>query len=104
MTNPLLPPRSSGRSWRRCGAAAGLCSAVAIAGLAAPAAPTGAVASAAAEAAPRHLDLGPADLPETRTTSTLQRGVTLTRITRGTPDPSLRWTEEILIPASSTSP
>ena len=74
MTNPLLPPRSSGRSWRRRGAAAGLCSAVAIAGLAAPAAPTGAVASAAAAAAPRHLDLGPADLPESRTTRTLQRG------------------------------
>ncbi len=104
MTNPLLPPRSSGRSWRRRGAAAGLCSAVALAGLAAPAAPTGAVASAAAEAAPRHLDLGPADLPESRTTRTLQRGVTLTRITRGTHDASLRWTEEMLIPSSETSP
>jgi hypothetical protein len=104
MTNPLLPARSGGRSWRRRGAAAGLCSAVALAGLAAPAAPTGALASAAAQAAPRHLDLGPADLPESRTTRTLQRGVTLTRITRGTHDASLRWTEEMLIPSSETSP
>ena len=62
------------------------------------------MASAAAQAAPRHLDLGPADLPESRTTRTLQRGVTLTRITRGTHDASLLWTEEMLIPSSETSP
>jgi exopolysaccharide biosynthesis protein len=95
------PGRSS---WRRRGAAATLCTAAALAGLAIPATSTGAAVQATGAAARRPLDLGPADLPETRTTSTLQRGVTLTRITRGTPDPSLRWTEEILIPASSTSP
>ena len=50
------------------------------------------------------LDLGPANLPESRETSTLQRGVTLTRITRGMSDPSLFWTEEVLIPAGETSP
>ena len=41
------------------------------------------------------LDLGPADLHETRYT-TLQPGVTLTEIDRGgEPDPSLFWTDEI---------
>ncbi|MFD0545167.1 phosphodiester glycosidase family protein [Streptomyces mexicanus] len=51
------------------------------------------------------LDLGPADLPETRTTSTLQPGVTLTRITRGGADDSLFWTLEVQIPdASSPDP
>lgn len=60
-------------------------------------------ASVSAQQQP-HLDLGPADLPETRTTSTLQPGVTLTRISRGTSDASLFWTNEIAIPATSTSP
>ena len=50
------------------------------------------------------LDLGPADLDETRRTTTLQPGVTLTRIDRGQSDPSLFWTDEISIPASETSP
>lgn len=50
------------------------------------------------------LDLGPADLPETRRTTTLQPGVTLTRITRGEADPDLSWTEEILVPSTGTSP
>jgi exopolysaccharide biosynthesis protein len=71
------------------------------------AASTAAVAPATmavADAPPQHLDLGPADLPETRSTTTLQPGVTLTRIDRGTSDPSLFWTEEIAIPATSTSP
>jgi hypothetical protein len=62
-----------------------------------------AAASPSAEQQPR-LDLGPADLPETRRTSTLQPGVTLTRIDRGTRDASLFWTNEIAIPATSTSP
>lgn len=52
----------------------------------------------------RHLSLGPADLAETRTTTSVQPGVTLTRITRGTTDPSLVWTLESLIPSTSTSP
>lgn len=53
---------------------------------------------------PGHLDLGPANLAETRATTTPQPGVTLTQITRGVADPSLVWTLETLIPATSTSP
>ncbi|MEU0850659.1 phosphodiester glycosidase family protein [Streptomyces flaveolus] len=63
---------------------------------------------AAAEASPparRVLPLGPADLPETRTTTALQPGVTLTRIVRGNAaDPSLHWTVEVSIPGGDTSP
>ncbi|MFA3872824.1 phosphodiester glycosidase family protein [Streptomyces sp. MMCC 100] len=51
------------------------------------------------------LPLGPADLPETRTTTTLQPGVTLTRIVRGNADdPALHWTVEVSIPGGDTSP
>lgn len=50
------------------------------------------------------LALGPADLTESRTTSTPQAGVTLTQITRGASDPTLTWTLELGIPATSTSP
>ena len=59
--------------------------------------------TAAARQQPR-LDLGPADLPETRRTTTLQPGVTLTRIDRGTSDARLFWTNEISIPSTDTSP
>ncbi|KFG72661.1 phosphodiester glycosidase family protein [Streptomyces mutabilis] len=56
----------------------------------------------------RHtLPLGPADLTETRTTTTLQPGVTLTRIVRGgggTADSALHWTVEVSIPGGETSP
>jgi hypothetical protein len=51
-----------------------------------------------------HLDLGPSDLSESRSTSNLRPGVTLTRITRGGADRSLSWTAEVLIPSTSTSP
>lgn len=53
------------------------------------------------------LPLGPADLTETRTVTTLQPGVTLTRIVRGggeSPDPALHWTVEVSIPGGDTSP
>ncbi len=50
------------------------------------------------------LPLGPAGLSETRTTTRLQRGVTLTTIVRGATDPSHVWTVETNIPAGSTSP
>ncbi len=50
------------------------------------------------------LDLGPADLAETRTTTAPQPGVTLTQIARGGPDSSLTWTLELRIPATATSP
>jgi hypothetical protein len=60
--------------------------------------------AARAQSATTPLDLGPADLPETRSTTTVQPGVTLTRITRGGADPSLVWTLESQIPASDPSP
>ncbi|CAM5715322.1 phosphodiester glycosidase family protein [Streptomyces griseomycini] len=50
------------------------------------------------------LPLGPSDLTETRTTTTLQPGVTLTRIVRGGEDPALRWTVEVAVPGGDTSP
>ncbi len=50
------------------------------------------------------LNLGPANLSETRVTSTLARGVTLTKITRGASDPALVWTLEILIAPTAGSP
>lgn len=50
------------------------------------------------------LPLGPAGLAETRTTQTLQPGLTLTRIVRGAVDPAHRWTVEATIPGGDTSP
>ena len=50
------------------------------------------------------LPLGPASLTETRTTTTLQPGVTLTTIVRGGADPAHVWTVETSIPAGDTSP
>lgn len=50
------------------------------------------------------LPLGPADLTETRTTTTLQPGVTLTRIVRGEDAPALPWTVEVTIPGGAGSP
>ncbi|MEU6387791.1 phosphodiester glycosidase family protein [Streptomyces sp. NPDC046939] len=61
--------------------------------------------TAPASSTPRHgLPLGPADLTETRTTRTLQPGVTLTRIVRGAEAPALAWTVEMAIPGGATSP
>src|SRR5690242_20903101 len=50
------------------------------------------------------LPLGPVGLEESRTTRTLQPGVTLTRIVRGHTDPSAVWTVEVAIPAGPGSP
>jgi hypothetical protein len=50
------------------------------------------------------LPLGPPGLEETRTTRTLQPGVTLTRIVRGHTDPSAVWTVEVAIPSGPGSP
>src|SRR5919202_5332076 len=50
------------------------------------------------------LPLGPAGLEESRTTRTLQRGVTLTRIVRGHTDPNAVWTVEVAIPSGPGSP
>ncbi|MEV1021318.1 phosphodiester glycosidase family protein [Streptomyces sp. NPDC050264] len=52
----------------------------------------------------RGLPLGAADLTESRTTRTLQPGVTLTRIVRGAEAPALVWTVEVSIPGGATSP
>lgn len=52
----------------------------------------------------RPLDLGPAGLSESRSATTLARGVTLTQITRGANDPSLVWTLEVLIRPAAGSP
>jgi Phosphodiester glycosidase/SPOR domain len=50
------------------------------------------------------LDLGPSGLPESRTVQTIQPGVTLTRITRGAPDPAGVWVVELSIPSGASSP
>ncbi|MFF1920950.1 phosphodiester glycosidase family protein [Streptomyces sp. NPDC058221] len=52
----------------------------------------------------RALPLGAVGLTETRSTRTLQPGVTLTRIVRGADAPALSWTVEISIPGGATSP
>jgi hypothetical protein len=77
---------------------------IALAALASATLLSAAGVSTATAAPSAHLDLGPANLPETRTTLTLQPGVSLTRITRGAQDTSLRWVLEALIPSTSTSP
>ncbi|MET8569367.1 phosphodiester glycosidase family protein [Streptomyces sp. NPDC004783] len=66
--------------------------------------PPAQASSPAPEPARQALPLGPSDLTETRTTTTLQPGVTLTRIVRGDADPSLHWTVEVSIPGGDTSP
>jgi hypothetical protein len=50
------------------------------------------------------LDLGPPGLPESRTVQSIQPGVTLTRITRGAPDPAAVWVVEVSIPGGASSP
>ncbi len=50
------------------------------------------------------LNLGAADLPETRTVTRLAPGVTRTSITRGGADSSLFWTAEVAIPSTSPDP
>src|SRR6266511_1903121 len=78
----------------------------ALAGLALVAPPTAAAPPALATVAALGdaLPLGPAGLEETRTTRTLQPGVTLTRIVRGHTDPSAVWTVEVAIPPGPGSP
>lgn len=50
------------------------------------------------------LPLGRPDLPETRSTTRLQPGVTLTRIERGAFDATTSWVVELSIPSSTSSP
>jgi hypothetical protein len=79
---------------------------LALAGLALVAPPAAAAPPAlpAVTAVGKALPLGPAGLAESRTTRTLQPGVTLTRIVRGHTDPSAVWTVEVAIPAGPGSP
>jgi hypothetical protein len=53
---------------------------------------------------PGPLELGPPGLSETRSTTSVMPGVTLTRIVRGGPDASLFWTLEVLIAPTPSSP
>ena len=69
-----------------------------------PVAGAGRSAGSTGAATAASLPLGPADLPETRTTRLLQPGVTLTTIVRGEPDPTDIWTVEVAIPGGSGSP
>ncbi|NYV76304.1 sporulation domain-containing protein, partial [Streptomyces sp. UH6] len=50
--------------------------------------------AASPDGPPPGLPLGPRGLAETRTTETLQPGVTLTTIVRGAADPAHTWTVE----------
>jgi hypothetical protein len=50
------------------------------------------------------LPLGPAGLAETRTTTVLAPGVTLTTIVRGHADPNDVWTVEVAVPGGGGSP
>lgn len=64
-----------------------------------------AVSTAAADAErAASLPLGPASLPETRTVTTLQSGVTHTLIQRGVVDASVAWVVELNIPSTPSSP
>lgn len=66
--------------------------------------PGPATASPGGRGPERVLPLGAPGLSETRTTTTLQPGVTLTRIVRGADAPTLPWTVEVSIPGGATSP
>src|SRR3954464_6501287 len=59
---------------------------------------------AAATGRGRPLPLGPAGLPESRQVQPIEPGVTLTRITRGAPDPAAVWVVEMNIPGGASSP
>ncbi|MFW6692319.1 phosphodiester glycosidase family protein [Streptomyces sp. MAR4 CNX-425] len=61
-------------------------------------------ASPAPVPAAKPLPLGDPGLTETRTTETLQPGVTLTRIERGAGTPPLPWTVEVPVPGGTGSP
>ncbi|NEA35873.1 phosphodiester glycosidase family protein [Streptomyces sp. SID13031] len=87
-------------------AAASLAAATALAGTAAaqPSHDPSSVAAASHAGAASVLPLGPANLPETRESRTLQPGVTLTTIVRGQAGPQSFWTVEVAIPSSSPDP
>ncbi len=98
------PPVPRARAW----VAAGACVLLAAGGLLGSTAPAQAHARPDGRERPspaaRPLDLGPAGLAETRSSTALAPGVTLTTITRGGQDPGLVWTLEVLITPSPGSP
>ncbi|MFM9368557.1 phosphodiester glycosidase family protein [Streptomyces sp. Da 82-17] len=61
-------------------------------------------AAGAGTRAGAELPLGAPGLPETRTTTTLQPGVTLTRVVRGADAPAQPWTVEVAVPGGQSSP
>jgi len=67
------------------------------------AAATPGVSAVAASTSPA-FDLGPRGFPETRTVRAIEPGVTVTHITRGVADPSVRYVVEVSIPSTGTSP
>ena len=87
-SSTMRPRRPVSRTTLAAGSAA---TAALVAGLTVggPPASASSPAGVRAQSAATPLDLGPADLTETRSTTTVQPGVTLTRITRGGTDPSL---------------
>jgi hypothetical protein len=61
-------------------------------------------ATVSSRATADRLPLGPRNLRETRSTRTLQQGVTLTTIVRGSADSRDVWTVEVAVPGGSGSP
>jgi hypothetical protein len=72
--------------------------------LCAATAPVASVSAGTGDGPPGPLDLGPSGLPESREVQSIQPGVTLTRITRGAPDPAVGWVVEVNIPGGASSP
>lgn len=106
----MTAARTSNRSSSLPGARSRSLTTVAVGVVLAAVAATGATAGAAHAARPSDshaaaaLPLGPAGLPETRTTTTVEPGVTLTHIVRGAYDTLTPWVVELSIPATGTSP
>ena len=66
--------------------------------------PADSLPAAHADEVTQPLPLGPAGLPESRTTTELAPGVTLTHIVRGAPDAGTPWVVEVSIPSTTSSP
>jgi hypothetical protein len=66
--------------------------------------PADSLPTAHADEVAQPLPLGPAGLPESRTTTELAPGVTLTHIVRGAPDAGTPWVVEVSIPSTTSSP
>lgn len=78
--------------------------ALAVAGLASPPAQAGPLPHLAVGSDVPALPLGPADLPQSTTTRTLQPGLTYTQVVRGAVDPATAWVVEVSVPSGPASP